>query len=147
MEMFKRIILLLAILGFTATTLCLPAEPQPLPTLSSPTSTVPSSDHASSAPTAAHPEQVVEALEERQNTFNEDNPPPYVPIVTAAPTQDEALASLGWKQTTYYECRTRDGAEHCGWHIPVYKAGAEGRERGVKGWRVVVGVVLVGLVL
>ncbi|KAF4468305.1 hypothetical protein FALBO_4817 [Fusarium albosuccineum] len=114
-------------LGFTTTSHCLPAQTMadahPVATLSSPTSTLPASVHVSSSQPTYAPED--EALLARQN--NEDDPPPFNPPVTAAPTQEEALASLGWKQTTYYECRTRGGQEHCGWHIPVYKAEAAGR--------------------
>ncbi|KAI5457465.1 hypothetical protein BGZ63DRAFT_428166 [Mariannaea sp. PMI_226] len=69
--------------------------------------------------------------------------PPYKPIVTAAPSQDEALASLGYYQTTYYECRTRGGKEHCGWHIPVMHMESGGIEqKAVRSWQ---GVVVAAL--
>ncbi|KAH8171251.1 hypothetical protein LIA77_08018 [Sarocladium implicatum] len=71
--------------------------------------------------------------------------PPYTAIVTAPPNNDAALASLGWYQTTYYECRTRAGKEHCGWHVPVRKsAGVRrfGRGEAMKAM-VVLGVVIV----
>ncbi|KAM0353019.1 hypothetical protein ACHAPU_001905 [Fusarium lateritium] len=80
-------------------------------------------------------------IEERQER-NNANPSVFNPPVTAAPTQEEELASLGWKQTTYYECKTRDGKERCGWHIPVYKAAAQGRGGEIVGWKVIVGIAL-----
>ncbi|KYK54038.1 hypothetical protein DCS_05992 [Drechmeria coniospora] len=52
--------------------------------------------------------------------------PPYTPIVTPSPDQSAILAAYSFRQETYYECRTRDGAEHCGWHIPLVKAEAGG---------------------
>lgn len=58
--------------------------------------------------------------------------PAYTPIVTPSPNQDEELASLGWRQTTFYECRTRGGNEHCGWRTPVMRAAGE--RVGVRGW-------------
>ncbi|KAF4980461.1 hypothetical protein FZEAL_3534 [Fusarium zealandicum] len=127
-----------ALVALTSSCLCLPAQQtttaeataQPAATLSSPTSTV-------SATVSISLQDL--SLEERQ--YNASNPPPDGPRVTAAPTQEEALASLGWRQTTYYECRTRDGRERCGWHIPVMKAGAAGRGGGK------VGVVAAGVVM
>ncbi|KPM40233.1 hypothetical protein AK830_g6322 [Neonectria ditissima] len=80
----------------------------------------------------------------------EDDPPPYVPIVTAAPTQDAALASLGYYQTTYYECHTRGGEEHCGWHIPVVKDNAAcggGAAGGAWSAGVAVGVAVAWVVM
>ncbi|KAJ4186961.1 hypothetical protein NW767_012452 [Fusarium falciforme] len=130
---YTRIIFtLLAVLCLTTTTFAIPTAEQPAQTISSPTQTV--------AVRAC-------AVTARQNTnYNEQNPPPFNPPVTAAPTQEDALASLGWKQSTYYECRTRDGQEHCGWHIPVYKAGAAGRGSNlgllVAGVAVALGVVM-----
>ncbi|KAF5019545.1 hypothetical protein F66182_8438 [Fusarium sp. NRRL 66182] len=118
---------LLAILSITTPSLCLPTQttsPQPASTLS---------HHL--------PDTTSDPLLERQYRDN-SNPSIFNPPVTAAPTQSEALASLGWQQTTYYECRTRDGRERCGWHIPVYKAGAEGRRGEIVGWKVVVGIAL-----
>ncbi|KAF4946583.1 hypothetical protein FSARC_14171 [Fusarium sarcochroum] len=122
---------LLAILSMTTTSHCLPAqtaEPQPAPTLSS-----------ALPDTTINPDDAL--LIERQER-NNANPSVFNPPVTAAPTQAEALASLGWEQTTYYECKTRGGKERCGWHIPVYKAGAEGRRGEIVGWKVVVGIAL-----
>lgn len=132
---YTRIIFtLLAVLCLAATTTTAFAIPtaeqqQPTQATSAPTQTV----HARAC-----------AVTARQDTnYNEQNPPPFNPPVTAAPTQEEALASLGWKQSTYYECRTRGGQERCGWHIPVYKAGAaagRGRDMGL-----LVGGVVVAL--
>ncbi|KAF4435632.1 hypothetical protein F53441_13469 [Fusarium austroafricanum] len=126
---------LLTVLGFTTTSFCLPtqtAEPQPAPTLS----------HAL-PDTTGFPGGIPGGsfVEERQERNNQ-NPSVFNPPVTAAPTQAEALASMGWAQTTYYECRTRGGKERCGWHIPVYKAGAEGRRGEIVQWKVVVGIAL-----
>lgn len=73
---------------------------------------------------------------------NEENPAPYEPRVTAPPEQDAELASMGYYLTTYYECRTRGGNEHCGWHVPVMKAGADKEGAGLG---FVVGIV--GLVM
>ncbi|KAK0387477.1 hypothetical protein NLU13_5789 [Sarocladium strictum] len=77
--------------------------------------------------------------------------PPYTAIVTAAPNNDAALASQGWYQTTYYECRTRGGEEHCGWHVPVRQmaGGQRAIERGgmvCTVIAVVLGIVIIGLV-
>jgi hypothetical protein len=120
---------LLTILGFTSTSVCLPTqtlEAQPAPTLSH-----------SLPDTTSMPD----SLEERQER-NNANPSVFNPPVTAAPDQAEKLASMGWRQTTYYECKTRDGKERCGWHIPVYKAAAQGRRGEIVGWKVVVGIAL-----
>ena len=73
--------------------------------------------------------------------------PPYTAIVTAAPNNDAALASLGWYQTTYYECRTRGGEEHCGWHVPVRKSGALGRGDGRRDMVRMMGLAVVFSVL
>ena len=118
---------LLAILGWTSTSFCLPtqtAEAQPASTLSH-----------------ALPDTTAMPLEDRQYRDN-SNPSVFNPPVTAAPDQAEKLASMGWAQTTYYECKTRDGKERCGWHIPVYKAAAQGRREEIVGWKVVVGIAL-----
>jgi hypothetical protein len=70
--------------------------------------------------------------------------------VTAAPNNDAALASQGWYQTTYYECRTRGGEEHCGWHVPVRQIAGGQRSRGREGvvgmvlW-IALGVIMVGM--
>ncbi|RSL97181.1 hypothetical protein CEP52_011050 [Fusarium oligoseptatum] len=130
---YTRIIFtLLAVLCLTTTTFAIPTAEQPAQTVTSPTRT----EHARAC-----------AVTARQNTnYNEQNPPPFNPPVTAAPTQEDALASLGWKQSTYYECRTRGGQERCGWHIPVYKAGAV--ERGSNLGLLVAGVVVaIGVVM
>lgn len=122
---------LLTILGFSSTSFCLPTqtmEAQPAPTLL----------HAL-PDTTSMPDDI--SLEERQER-NNANPSVFNPPVTAAPDQAEKLASMGWRQTTYYECKTRDGQERCGWHIPVYKAAAEGRRGEIVGWKVVVGIAL-----
>ncbi|KAH6897332.1 hypothetical protein B0T10DRAFT_455198 [Thelonectria olida] len=96
---------------------------------------------SSSAIPAATPTALVQARQPQQSI------PPYTAIVTAAPTQDEALASLGYYQTTYYECRTRDGHEHCGWHIPVRKLDSGVGRREVSAWHVVAAFGAVGWVV
>lgn len=54
-----------------------------------------------------------------------DEPPAYTPLVTAAPNQDEVLASKGYYQTTFYKCKTEGSKEErCGWHTPILKAQA-----------------------
>lgn len=73
-------------------------------------------EHAS--PTASVPTPSA-GIVARQQTI-----PAYTPIVTPAPDQAEKLASLGYYQTTYYACNVIGGKEHCGWHIPIMKAGA-----------------------
>ncbi|KAK7416902.1 hypothetical protein QQZ08_011843 [Neonectria magnoliae] len=113
---------------WASTTAALPATTTPATSTTTAAQGTPSPTN----PTSGH-------LRPRQSS-PEDDPPPYEAIVTAAPTQDAALASLGYYQTTYYECRTRGGKEHCGWHIPVLKdsaAAAVGRG-GV--WRAVCAV-------
>ncbi|KAL7805731.1 hypothetical protein V8C26DRAFT_424535 [Trichoderma gracile] len=64
--------------------------------------------------------------------------PPYKPIVTPPPDQDEQLAKMGYSMTTFYTCDTVGGQEHCGWHVPVLKADAPTRKTDV---RVVLAVV------
>ncbi|GKU03706.1 unnamed protein product [Fusarium langsethiae] len=121
---------LVTILGFSSTSFCLPTqtlEAQPAPTLSH-----------SLPDTTSMPDSLLQERQERNNA----NPSVFNPPVTAAPDQAEKLASMGWRQTTYYECKTRDGKERCGWHIPVYKAAAEGRRGEIVGWKVVVGIAL-----
>ncbi|KAF5639602.1 hypothetical protein F25303_7397 [Fusarium sp. NRRL 25303] len=128
---FNYVFTLLAMLsmGF-----CLPTqtpEPQPAPTQ---TPGLPDTTGLPNIPGGSF-------FEERQER-NNANPSVFNPPVTAAPDQAEQLASMGWAQTTYYECKTRDGKERCGWHIPVYKAGAEGRQAEIVHWKVVVGIAL-----
>jgi hypothetical protein len=121
---------LVTILGFSSTSFCLPTqtlEAQPAPTLSH-----------SLPDTTSMPDSLLQERQERNNA----NPSVFNPPVTAAPDQAEKLASMGWRQTTYYECKTRDGKERCGWHIPVYKAAAQGRRGEIVGWKVVVGIAL-----
>ncbi|KAK7402440.1 hypothetical protein QQX98_011801 [Neonectria punicea] len=113
-----------------STTAALPATTTP----ATPTTTAAQDTPSPTDPTIQHSAN----LQPRQSN-PEDDPPPYEAIVTAAPTQDEALASLGYYQTTYYECRTRGGKEHCGWHIPVLKDSAAAVERGGV-WRAVCAV-------
>jgi len=50
------------------------------------------------------------------------DPPPYRPIVTPPPDQAERLASMGYRQETFYTCNTIGGKEHCGWHNPIVAA-------------------------
>ncbi|CAJ0550763.1 Ff.00g106930.m01.CDS01 [Fusarium sp. VM40] len=128
---FFTLLTLLSIVT-TGTSFCLPKQttgPQSTPT-PTPTQAMPDTTNL--------PGHVFVERQERNNA----NPSVFNPPVTAAPTQEEALASLGWKQTTYYECKTRDGQERCGWHIPVYKAAAQGRAGEIVGWKVVVGIAL-----
>ncbi|WYZ41251.1 hypothetical protein EsH8_V_000146 [Colletotrichum jinshuiense] len=47
---------------------------------------------------------------------------PPAPGVTPRPEPN--LAELGYYQTTYYSCATRDATVHCGWHRPVMVAPA-----------------------
>ncbi|QPC60554.1 hypothetical protein HYE67_002785 [Fusarium culmorum] len=117
---------LLTIVGLSFSLPTQTLEAQPAPTLS----------HALPDTTS-----MPDSLEERQER-NNANPSVFNPPVTAAPDQAEKLESMGWRQTTYYECRTRGGQERCGWHIPVYKAAAEGRRGEIVGWKVVVGIAL-----
>lgn len=49
------------------------------------------------------------------------NPPPYAPVVTPPPDQDARLAGQGYRQDTYYTCRTVAGSAHCGWHVPLVR--------------------------
>ncbi|QUC23432.1 uncharacterized protein UV8b_07673 [Ustilaginoidea virens] len=56
--------------------------------------------------------------------------PGYTPVATPPPGQDAALASLGYKQETYYTCNSVGGREHCGWHVPIVKAQGVRRDSG-----------------
>ncbi|KAL2204321.1 hypothetical protein CC79DRAFT_1325081 [Sarocladium strictum] len=67
--------------------------------------------------------------------------PPYTAIVTAAPDQDVVLASQGWYQTTYFECRTWGGQEHCGWHVPLRQISGGQRTLRLE-WRMGQGAVV-----
>ncbi|KAG5983863.1 hypothetical protein E4U55_006926 [Claviceps digitariae] len=84
-------------------------------------------------------------------TGERDHPPvmpEYEPLVTPPPSQDAALATLGYKQMTYYTCNTRGAREHCGWHVPIVRAQGVRRDSGTV-WIVVVcvaGVFALGLV-
>lgn len=55
-----------------------------------------------------------------------EEPPAHTPVATAAPNQDDILASKGYWQTTFYKCKTDNGGEveRCGWHTPILKAQA-----------------------
>lgn len=66
-----------------------------------------------------------------------DDIPAFVPIVTAAPNNDAALASQGFVQVTYYTCMTRGGEESCGWHIPLIEVGEGTRPQSVSSWWIV----------
>ena len=68
---------------------------------------------------ASHPRDV-----ENDNRDGGQQPlrPEYTPVVTPGPDQDAALASKGYRQITFYSCKTRDGSEQCGWHVPIMKA-------------------------
>ncbi|TEA18538.1 hypothetical protein C8034_v010912 [Colletotrichum sidae] len=50
-------------------------------------------------------------------------PPDYASILPAAPDvtprPEPNLAEMGYYQTTYYSCATRDATVHCGWHRPL----------------------------
>ncbi|PHH72442.1 hypothetical protein CDD80_4545 [Ophiocordyceps camponoti-rufipedis] len=74
-------------------------------------------------------------------------PPAYVPIVTPAPDQDAILASQGYRQETFYACRTVGDKEHCGWHVPIVRAGATAKGFGVSGVVAVVVGFVSGFVL
>ncbi|KAG5980488.1 hypothetical protein E4U43_006739 [Claviceps pusilla] len=63
--------------------------------------------------------------------------PSYNPIVTPPPSQDAALATLGYKQMTYYTCNTIGAREHCGWHVPIVRAQGVRRDSGTV-WIIVV---------
>ncbi|KAH7145643.1 hypothetical protein B0J13DRAFT_525167 [Dactylonectria estremocensis] len=132
-------------LPYTFVTLCLASTAAALPaSTTSPTTAATTTSDLASTPTATSTKNSLPStgcLRPRQSSPDEDNPPSYVPIVTAAPTQDEALASLGWEQTTYYECRTRDGTEHCGWHIPVKKKGSAAAANRGGAWGAAVAAV------
>ncbi|KAH7165390.1 hypothetical protein EDB81DRAFT_877779 [Dactylonectria macrodidyma] len=127
-------------LPYTFVALCFASIVAALPaSTTSPATTTTKTHEVASTPTETSTRDSISptrCLRPRQSSPDEDNPPSYVPIVTAAPTQDEALASLGWVQTTYYECRTRDGTEHCGWHIPVAKKGSAGATNRGSAWGV-----------
>ncbi|KAF7547869.1 hypothetical protein G7Z17_g7446 [Cylindrodendrum hubeiense] len=127
-------------LPYTIMALCLANIAAALPATTTPTSTVTTTELAP-LPTETNPENLSTGHLQPRQSNPEDDPPPYVAIVTAAPTQDAALASLGYVQTTYYACQTRDGTAHCGWHIPVMKAASAGvaRRGGVWGIAVVAG--------
>ncbi|POR31810.1 Uncharacterized protein TPAR_07986 [Tolypocladium paradoxum] len=56
-----------------------------------------------------------------QTDGGDDGPPPYIPVATPPPDQDERLASQGYRQETYYTCNTVAGSAHCGWHVPLVK--------------------------
>ncbi|KAK2599020.1 hypothetical protein QQS21_005486 [Conoideocrella luteorostrata] len=81
------------------------------------------------------------AEQDKTSTQKRDQPPPtvpeYTPVVTPPPNQDAALASMGYKQLTYYTCNTVGGNEHCGWHVPIVKAQGVKRDSGTV-WIVVV---------
>lgn len=120
-------------LPYTIMAICLAGIAAALPataTAASPATTA----ELTSLPTATNAQDSPTGRLRPRQSNPEDDPPPYVPIVTAAPTQDEALASLGWVQTTYYECHTRGGQEHCGWHIPVMKKESAGAARRGGAW-------------
>lgn len=38
---------------------------------------------------------------------------------------------MGYAQETFYACKTIGGQEHCGWHIPIVQAVAEGAAQGI----------------
>lgn len=38
---------------------------------------------------------------------------------------------MGYAQETYYACQTIGDVEHCGWHIPIVQAVAEGAAQGI----------------
>lgn len=99
----------------TPTSIPDPSLENVVPALGQLRSGIPGIENASPTATKTSHEEVVA----RQQTI-----PAYTPIATPAPDQDEKLASLGYYQTTYYACHTRDGRESCGWHIPIMKAGA-----------------------
>lgn len=91
--------------------------------------------------------------------------PPYEPIVTAPPAQDDALESLGYAQTTYYKCEPAqrrqleddssdtggtgtggDGDENCGWHVPIVKVETANAVSAADSALVAVGVGAVAVV-
>ncbi|KAK5992163.1 hypothetical protein PT974_05563 [Cladobotryum mycophilum] len=71
-----------------------------------------------------HRRQEEEEAEVAASPTQQQTPPPYTPAVTPPPDQDSRLSAMGYRLTTYYECNTVAGQEHCGWHVPVVKAEA-----------------------
>ncbi|KAG6005973.1 hypothetical protein E4U21_007466 [Claviceps maximensis] len=74
--------------------------------------------------------------------------PEHIPLVTTPPSQEAALATLGYKQMTYYTCNAIGAHEQCEWHVPIVRAQGVKRDSGTV-WIVVVclaGVFALGLV-
>ncbi|GKT59975.1 hypothetical protein ColTof4_00117 [Colletotrichum tofieldiae] len=72
---------------------------------------------------------------------------PPAPGVTPRPEPN--LAQMGYYQTTYYSCVTREASVHCGWHRPIMvapannAAGSPATGRGARIWMLVAGAVAV----
>ncbi|UNI21236.1 hypothetical protein JDV02_007245 [Purpureocillium takamizusanense] len=84
-----------------------------------------SSSSSSSSPTTTTTTQSSGPVFSPLHQRDDAPPPPYQPIVTPPPDQAERLASMGYRQETFYTCNTVGGREHCGWHNPVVVAAAE----------------------
>ncbi|KAF4582271.1 hypothetical protein GQ602_006895 [Ophiocordyceps camponoti-floridani] len=74
-------------------------------------------------------------------------PPAYLPVVTPAPDQEAILASQGYRQETFYACRTVGGSQHCGWHVPIVRASATAQGFGLRGVVALVVGFVAGFVL
>ncbi|KAJ6437253.1 acyl-CoA dehydrogenase family protein [Purpureocillium lavendulum] len=139
------ILLLSAFLGLAS------AHPQPSPGDGS-------SEHGLPAPTqtvqttgggggSSSPDTMLLRPRDSDSPSNDDNngrdPPPYRPIVTPPPDQADRLASMGYRQETFYTCNTIGGREHCGWHNPIVAAAdaAPGRRTRAAGSGAVVAAV------
>ncbi|KAF6843241.1 hypothetical protein CMUS01_02284 [Colletotrichum musicola] len=57
-----------------------------------------------------------------------DGPRDYASLIPPAPgvtpRPEPNLAEMGYTQTTYYSCVTREASVHCGWHRPIMVAPA-----------------------
>ncbi|KAK2051685.1 hypothetical protein LY76DRAFT_610428 [Colletotrichum caudatum] len=96
-----------------------------------------SASSASSASLAAPAVAVAAAAAAVETPPADSGPRDYASLIPPAPgvtpRPEPNLAEMGYYQTTYYSCVTREASVHCGWHRPLMVAPANNAGAGAGG--------------